>query len=144
MSGQRSCWTEPVHGLGERTGPEDLDHVRHGARGRFFPVGQAEASSREGWTSCCQGHFPVISSSKEKLRKVRIRTIKANTPTLANVGVTATARRMSAATRSQAKEDRQVQQLAVLPVHRGGMTSIASARHQTQPSSEAAGAFALA
>lgn len=61
-------------------------------------MGQAEASAREDWSSFCQGPFPVISSSKEKLRKFQIGTITANTPTLAKVGATATARMMSAAT----------------------------------------------
>jgi hypothetical protein len=51
-------------------------------------------------TVFCQGHRPVISSSSEKLRKVRMATIKASTPTLAYVGATATVRMMSPATRS--------------------------------------------
>jgi len=42
----------------------------------------------------------VISSSREKLRKVRITTMRPSTPTERNVGVTATVRMMSAATSS--------------------------------------------
>jgi hypothetical protein len=62
---------------------------------------RAGASAESGVrSSFCHGHRPVISSSKEKLRKVRISTMMARTPTLSNVGVTATVRMMSAATRS--------------------------------------------
>jgi hypothetical protein len=46
----------------------------------------------------CQGQRPVISSSKEKLRNVRMITMMPRTPTLANVGSMATVRMMSPAT----------------------------------------------
>lgn len=48
----------------------------------------------------CHGHRPVISSSSEKLRNVRISTMPPRTPTLVSVGVTATVRMISAATSS--------------------------------------------
>lgn len=46
----------------------------------------------------CHGHCPVTSSSREKLRKVRMSTMPASTATLCRVGVIATVRMMSAAT----------------------------------------------
>jgi hypothetical protein len=48
----------------------------------------------------CHGHAPVISSCSEKLRNVRIPTIPPSTATLCGVGVIATVRMMSAATRN--------------------------------------------
>ncbi|MCW2530304.1 MAG: hypothetical protein JWM76_5164 [Pseudonocardiales bacterium] len=53
-----------------------------------------------GAVAFCQGHRPVISSSREKLRNVRMSTITPRTATLRTVGVTATVRTMSAATSS--------------------------------------------
>lgn len=48
----------------------------------------------------CQGQRPSSSTSREKLRKVRTRTMTARTPTLMKVGETATVRMMSPATRN--------------------------------------------
>src|SRR6476661_5943595 len=61
---------------------------------------QAALVAGTGSVDFCQGHRPVISNSREKLRNVRMTTITARTPTLVKVGVTATVRMMSAATRS--------------------------------------------
>ncbi|EZP54185.1 hypothetical protein BW41_01715 [Sphingomonas sp. RIT328] len=65
---------------------------------------QSSASPAEGvaWADrrFCHGHRPSISTSSEKLRKVRIRTMPARTKRLSNVGSTATVLMMSAATRN--------------------------------------------
>jgi pimeloyl-ACP methyl ester carboxylesterase len=49
---------------------------------------------------CCHCHAPVTSSWREKLRNVRISTMPPSTATLSPVGVTATVRMMSAATKN--------------------------------------------
>lgn len=48
----------------------------------------------------CHGHRPLISTSSEKLKKVRIATIAASIATLVRVGEVATVRTMSPATSS--------------------------------------------
>src|SRR5215472_128780 len=48
----------------------------------------------------CHGHRPVVSTSSEKLRKVRMRTIDASIATLVRLGEVATVRTMSPATSS--------------------------------------------
>jgi hypothetical protein len=48
----------------------------------------------------CQGHFPVSSTSRLKLKNVRTSTIPARVATDTSVGLTATVRMMSAAMRS--------------------------------------------
>jgi predicted transcriptional regulator len=47
-----------------------------------------------------QGHWPVSSTCKEKLRNVRMSTIAPSTATLVRVGLVATVRMMSPATSS--------------------------------------------
>jgi len=49
---------------------------------------------------CCHGHRPVVSTSSEKLRNVRMRTIAASTATPVRLGEAATVRAMSPATSS--------------------------------------------
>ena len=48
----------------------------------------------------CHGQRPVISTSSEKLKKVRMTTMPPSTATLVRVGLAATVRMMSPATRS--------------------------------------------
>lgn len=105
------------YGCGRAARPRSLSRIPDGATGHPLPAGgdgpgeeagrfgiglssQAAPVAGTGSVSFCQGHRPVISNSREKLRNVRMTTITARTPTLVKVGVTATVRMMSAATRS--------------------------------------------
>ena len=84
--------------MGWRLGSNWLCAPARAHRSAWFTAAHRswEASLR----SFCHGQRPVISTSREKLSNVRISTIPASTATLRGVGVIATVRMMSAATRN--------------------------------------------
>src|SRR5690349_24471179 len=79
----------------DHVGPEKDEAVRrHGVGVSHRPPRPITASALR------HGHLPSISTSNEKLRKVRITTMPASTPTLRKGGSTATVLMMSPATRN--------------------------------------------
>jgi hypothetical protein len=77
--------------------------------------GAAPEPSGTSFCARCQGHMPVSSTSRLKLKNVRTSTMPANTATDSSVGLTATVRMMSAATRSFEAEQNRTPDL--LPKH---------------------------